>query len=73
MRSMDACEAGGCVKNRKAVVVAGAAALTAFAATVGLGATFGLVDLAQRDARTGHVAEPTTTTTVRLDRSLADD
>ncbi|MET0628428.1 MAG: hypothetical protein ABW033_08220 [Acidimicrobiia bacterium] len=41
--------------RRKAAAIAGAAALTTFAATVGLGANFGLFGLTQPDSRMGHL------------------
>ena len=45
--------AEGRVKRRKAAAVAGAAAVTAFAATVGLGANLGLFGLAAPESHTG--------------------
>ena len=41
--------------RRKAAAIAGAAAVTAFAATVGLGANFGLFGMTQPDSRVGHL------------------
>ena len=41
--------------RRKAAAIAGAAAATTFAATVGLGATFGLFGLTQPDSRMGRL------------------
>jgi len=44
------------VQRRKAAAFAGAAAVTAFAATVGLGANLGLFGLAEPQPRTGPAA-----------------
>ncbi|HEX5586163.1 MAG TPA: hypothetical protein VFZ17_02550 [Acidimicrobiia bacterium] len=41
--------------RRKAAAIAGAAAVTTFAATVGLGANFGLFGLTQPDSGMGHL------------------
>jgi len=43
------------MERRRAAATAGAAAVTAFAAVLGLGATFGLFGLTQPDGRVVHV------------------
>ena len=43
------------MQRRRTAAIAGAAAITAFAATVGIGANFGLIGLAQPDHGTGPV------------------
>jgi hypothetical protein len=49
--------AEGRVRRRKAAAFAGAAAVTAFAATVGLGANLGLFGLAEPQSRTGPAGD----------------
>lgn len=46
------------VQRRRTAAIAGAAAITAFAATLGIGANVGLIGLAQTDHGAGGVDHP---------------
>jgi hypothetical protein len=49
---------GGNVERRKLLAMGGVLSVTAFATTVGLGATFGLFGLAQPDSAVGRLGGP---------------
>ena len=69
------------MRRRRTAAVAGAAAVTAFAATVGLGANLGLFGLAEPDGHTSRlddvrpvsVARPVTATPSPAPAEPADD
>jgi hypothetical protein len=59
--------ARGSGRRRRTAAYAGAAAVTAFAATVGLGANLGLFGLAQPDAGTSRVDQVRSASVARAD------
>jgi hypothetical protein len=55
------------VERRRLVATAGVLSATAFAATLGLGATFGLFEVAQPESPVGHLDSRRAVTQVRIE------